>query len=180
MSEQAVQERVRIAGVLAIPRVSRNMNLYLPSELEAAVRRLNGQPIPIYWEHVEANRAIGTAVLRWNPEKLQVEFEGEVFDPEAEEKIRSGAVRKVSLAADYERLDKLDGVNVPRGLQFRELSLVAVPGIPEANITVVESGGAYILRGGLRLRERAEGSPSESQENGISENAEKAEDPAPE
>jgi hypothetical protein len=39
----------------------------------------------------------------------------------------------VSIGADYERLDVVDG-KVPQGLHNAELSLVAVPGIPEANI----------------------------------------------
>jgi len=43
----------------------------------------------------------------------------------------------VSVGADYETIDVLDG-KVPHGLHNAELSLVAVPGIPETNIQVLE------------------------------------------
>ncbi|MDW8042594.1 MAG: hypothetical protein RMJ75_07355, partial [Nitrososphaerota archaeon] len=143
-------------GVLATPRVSRNGYLYLPSELENAVKALAGRAIPIYLEHVAADRAVGTARLIWNPEKRQVEYEGEIFDKDVETKIRAGAIRHVSLGADYERIDSFDSVQVPRGLAFRELSLVAVPGIPEANITVIESA-ELVVDGDITLHEAVGG-----------------------
>ncbi len=42
-----------------------------------------------------------------------------------------------SVGADYEAVDVVDG-KVPHGLHNAELSLVAVPGIPETNIQVLE------------------------------------------
>ncbi|MEM4497323.1 MAG: phage capsid protein [Nitrososphaerota archaeon] len=146
MVEAMMDKPLKIMGVLATPRVSRNMNLYLPSELERAVKKLGDKFIPIYLEHVDVQNAIGRAKLIWNPEKLQVEFIGEILDPDVADKIKHGLIKHVSLGADYERIDQLDGVNVIRGLEFRELSLVAVPGIPEANIQVVESAdGSYVF-----------------------------------
>jgi len=144
---------VRISGTLAIPRVSRNNRLYLPKELELAVKRLEGKEIPVYWEHINAKNAIGKAKLFWNPEKLEVMYEAIITDPEAEQKIRSGIPFKVSLGADYERIDIIDGIEVPRNLFFREISLVAVPGIPEASVQVVE--GAYVTESMIRIKERA-------------------------
>jgi hypothetical protein len=45
-------------------------------------------------------------------------------------------IQHVSVGADY---DTLDSANVPHGLHNAEMSLVAVPGIPETNIQVLES-----------------------------------------
>ncbi len=135
MLETWVEEGVlKVRGVVATPRVSRNKVFYPPEELERAVKRLAGRPIPIYLEHVSAERAIGLARLRWDPEKLRVEFEGEIHDEEAAEKVRKGLIKHVSLGADYEVLEPGSGYKVARGLEFRELSLVAVPGIPEAGL----------------------------------------------
>ncbi|MEM3463895.1 MAG: hypothetical protein QXL91_03435, partial [Candidatus Bathyarchaeia archaeon] len=50
---------------------------------------------------------------------------------------RKGLIQHVSVGADYETLDILDG-KVPHGLKNAELSLVAVPGIPETNIQIIE------------------------------------------
>jgi hypothetical protein len=146
-------EAVKITGTLAIPRVSRNNRLYLPRELELAVKRLEGREIPVYWEHISARNAIGKAKLFWNPEKMEVMYEAIITDPEAEQKIRAGIPFRVSLGADYERIDIVDGVEVPRNLFFREISLVAVPGIPEASVQVVE--GAYVTESVIRIKERA-------------------------
>lgn len=41
------------------------------------------------------------------------------------------------MAADYDHLDILDG-KIPHGLHNAELSLVAVPGIPQTNVQIVE------------------------------------------
>ncbi|MGB9672399.1 MAG: hypothetical protein ACPLZY_04555, partial [Candidatus Norongarragalinales archaeon] len=65
-------------------------------------------------------------------------YEAEIYDDEVAEKIRKGLIQHVSVGADYERIDVLDG-KVPHGLHNAELSLVAVPGIPETNISVLES-----------------------------------------
>jgi len=136
--EKLLDKPLKVRGILAPARVSRNKNLYLPDELEAAVKELGGREIPVYLEHVDVNNAVGKAKLFWNPEKLQVEFEAEIFDEDVAAKIKNGLIKYVSLGADYEVADMVDGVEVPRGLHFREVSLVAVPGIPEATITAVE------------------------------------------
>ncbi|MEM4286942.1 MAG: hypothetical protein QXL65_04105 [Candidatus Caldarchaeum sp.] len=140
-----MEEKTVIRGVLATARASRNNRLYLPDELSKAVKRLDGMTIPVFWEHVVAMNAIGKARLIWNPEKLQVEFEAEITDPEAERKIRNTPL-KVSLGADYDRVDYIDGLEVLRDIMFKELSIVAVPGIPEAN---------YVVESVLRVREKA-------------------------
>ena len=138
IESEPFEDGLRIRGVVAIPRVSRNGYFYPPEELEKAVKRLSGKPIPIYFEHVSADRAAGYAFLRWNPEKLQVEFEGVVVDRDVAEKIRRGIIQHVSLGADYYTLEPMNGYNIVRGLEFRELSLVAVPGMPEARVETVE------------------------------------------
>jgi len=141
MSESvtSAKEVTKIRGTLAIPRVSRNNRLYLPNELEAAVRRLEGREIPVFWEHVSALNAIGKARLYWNPETYEVMYEAEITDPVAEQKIKAGIPLRVSLGADYQRVDYIDGYEIPRDLLFKEISLVAVPGIPETSIQVIES-----------------------------------------
>lgn len=156
-SEAMLDKPLKIQGVLAIPRVSRNRNLYLPSELEQAIKWLKGQYIPVYLEHVDVSNVVGKASLTWNPEKLQVEFIGYIYDKDVADKIKAGLIKHVSLGADYERIDEIDGLNVVRGLRFRELSLVAVPGIPEANIRVVEKDNSVIMtETEIKLKEKIE------------------------
>jgi len=132
----ALARPLRIRGTAIKAGISRNWRLYLADELRAAARSLEGKPI--YIEHVSAENAVGKVVRAWWDEDEQaIKFEGEIYDDEVADKIRLGLIQHVSIAADYEVLEPFDGV-VPYGLRFRELSLVAVPGVPEANIEVVE------------------------------------------
>ncbi len=132
----SVSVPLRIRGTAIRAGLSRNWRLYLAEELRKAAETLTGKPI--YMEHVSADRAVGK-VLRawWDDEEKAVKFEAEIYDPDVAEKIRKGIISHVSIAADYELLEPFDG-EVPHGLRFRELSLVAVPGVPGADIEVVE------------------------------------------
>jgi hypothetical protein len=64
-------------------------------------------------------------------------YEAEIYDDQTVEKFRTGLIQHVSVGADYEAVDLVDG-KVPHGLHNAELSLVAVPGIPETNVQVLE------------------------------------------
>jgi len=132
-------EALRIKGVLAPARVSRNGRLYLPEELRRMAEEVKDREIPVYWEHVSAQNAVGKARVYWDEVNKVLRYEAEIFDEAAAEKIRNGLIKHVSLGADYETIDLIDDVIVPRNLHLREISLVAVPGIPESNIEVVEN-----------------------------------------
>jgi hypothetical protein len=114
--------------------MSRNFNIYTPEELQTFANKLVSAPI--YVEHVAVPNAIGkVAKTEWDGRNLW--YEAEIYDEETAEKIRKGLVGHVSVGADYETIDILDG-KVPHGLHNAELSLVAVPGIPETNIQIME------------------------------------------
>ena len=144
---------LRIKGVLAPARVSRNNRLYLPEELKKMAEELDGGEVPVYWEHVSARNAVGRARIRWDDVNKVLRYEAEIFDEEAAEKIRSGVVKHVSLGADYEVIDLVDDIIVPRNLHLREISLVAVPGIPEANIEIIESIKLRAVERAVQLHE---------------------------
>jgi len=144
---------LRIKGVLAPARVSRNNRLYLPEELKKMAEELDGGEVPVYWEHVSARNAVGKARIRWDDVSKVLRYEAEIFDEEAAEKIRSGVVKHVSLGADYEVIDLVDDIIVPRNLHLREISLVAVPGIPEANIEIIESIRLRAVERAVQLHE---------------------------
>jgi len=114
--------------------MSRNFNIYTTEELDAFTAKLNGSPV--YIEHVSVPNAIGKVTnTSWDGHNLW--YEAEIYDESVAEKIRKGLIQHVSVGADYEAVDIVDG-KVPHGLHNAELSLVAVPGIPEANLQVFE------------------------------------------
>ncbi|MEM3464343.1 MAG: hypothetical protein QXL91_05725 [Candidatus Bathyarchaeia archaeon] len=132
--EKVVDKPLRIKGVAMKVGMSRNRNIYTPEELEAFASKLVGAPL--YIEHVAVPNAIGRVTNAYfDGENLW--YEAEIYDDEYAEKIRKGLIQHVSVGADYETIDILDG-KVPHGLHNAELSLVAVPGIPETNIQILE------------------------------------------
>jgi len=140
--EKIVDKPLRVRGIAMIKGMSRNFNVYTPEELQAFAGKLVAAPI--YIEHVAAPNAVGKVTkTEWDGRNLW--YEAEIYDEETAEKIRKGLIRHVSVGADYETIDVLDG-KVPHGLCNAELSLVAVPGIPETSIQILEKLGSSSIR----------------------------------
>jgi hypothetical protein len=125
---------LRILGIAMCTGMSRNLNIYTSEELQNFSSKLANAPV--YIEHVSVPNAVGKVTKTdWDGHNLW--YEAEIYDGETAEKIRNGLVQHVSVGADYEAVDVVDG-KVPHGLHNAELSLVAVPGIPETNVQVLE------------------------------------------
>lgn len=134
--EKIVDKPLRIRGIALTAGVSRNLNVYVDEELERFASKLIGSPV--YLEHVSAVSAVGKVVdAKWDSDSKTLFYEAEIYDDETQEKIRKGLIQHVSVAADYEQVDSLDG-KVPYGLHNAELSLVAVPGVPQTNVQIME------------------------------------------
>jgi hypothetical protein len=132
--EKITDKPLRIRGVAMCTGMSRNLNIYTPEELQAFTSKLANAPV--YVEHVAVPNAIGKVTkAEWDGHNLW--YEAEIYDDQVAEQIRKGLIQHVSVGADYEAIDVVDG-KVPHGLHNAELSLVAVPGIPETNVQVLE------------------------------------------
>ncbi len=132
--EKMADKPLKIRGVAMTAGMSRNFNIYTPEELNAFSSKLTGAPV--YIEHVSVDNAVGKVTKTdWDGHNLW--YEAEIYESEVADKIRKGLVQHVSVGADYEAIDVVDG-KVPHGLHNAELSLVAVPGIPETNVQVLE------------------------------------------
>lgn len=133
----------KIAGILAIPRISRNGNLYLPEELAKA----HGRTVPMLWNHegspksttdpVNQSNIIGSMRLFWDPDLMQLKYEAEV------DRDLPDTPLYTSLGAFFEKEDHVCGSNqcysIPRGLRFIEASLTPTPGIPETMVKIIEN-----------------------------------------
>jgi hypothetical protein len=135
ITEKILEKPLRIRGVAMTAGMSRNFNIYTPDELQTFAGNL--VDAPVYIEHVTTENSVGkVAKTEWDGQRLW--YEAEVYDDETAEKIRKGLIRHVSVGADYETIDIVDG-KIPHGSCNAEVSLVAVPGIPETNIQIVEA-----------------------------------------
>ena len=134
--EAVAGKPLRISGVALSAGVSRNFNVYTTEELQAFADKLVG--VPVYIEHVSVENATGKVTkCTYDPTSRCLMYEAEIYDQVTADKIRNGLIQHVSVGADYDALDVVDA-RIPHGLHNAELSLVAVPGIPEANIQVLE------------------------------------------
>ena len=134
--EAALGKPLRISGVAMAAGMSRNFNVYTPEELQSFAPLLVGAPV--YIEHVAVDSAAGKVTkCTYDPTSRCLLYEAEIYDPVIADKIRNGLIQHVSVGADYDALDVVDA-KIPHGLSKPELSLVAVPGIPETNIQVLE------------------------------------------
>jgi hypothetical protein len=135
ITEKIMEKPLRIRGVAMTAGMSRNFNIYTPDELQAFAVKL--VEVPVYIEHVTTQNSVGKVVkTEWDGQRLW--YEAEIYDDEMAAKIRKGLIKHVSVGADYERIDIVDG-KIPHGLCNAEISLVAVPGISETNIQIVEA-----------------------------------------
>ncbi len=134
VNERVLEKPLRIRGVAMTAGMSRNFNIYTPDELQSFAGKL--VDAPIYFEHVTAADAVGKVTNSgWDGQNLW--YEAEIYDEDTAEKVRRGLIRHISVGADYETVDFVSG-KIPHGLNNAEISLVAVPGIPSANIQVME------------------------------------------
>lgn len=136
--ESVVGKLLRIGGVAMAAGMSRNFNVYTPEELQAFADKLVNAPV--YIEHVAVDSAAGKVTkCTYDPASRCLLYEAEIYDQTIADKIRNGLIQHVSVGADYDAIDVVDA-KVPHGLFNPELSLVAVPGIPETETDVAVFG----------------------------------------
>lgn len=127
---------LKIAGIAAKVGLSRNSNEWTPEAVKDLGKALKGASI--YGEHISVFDAIGKVTDTWfkNP---YLYYEGEIYEKDFIEKINTGIIKHVSPAADYQTFEVVNGI-LPTGIpKNAEMSLVAVAGISDTNIKVLES-----------------------------------------
>jgi len=110
--EAMADKPLHIRGVAMCSGMSRNHNIYTSEELQVFTSKLANAPV--YIEHVAIPNAIGKVTKTdWDGRNLW--YEAEIYDESTAEKIRKGLIQHVSVGADYEAVDVVDG-KVPHGL----------------------------------------------------------------
>jgi hypothetical protein len=124
-----------IKGVAINETTTRNNVKYIGEELEKAAPSLRGKPI--LKDH---NNAVDNIVGRitkatFDPTFRAVMFEGKIMEQKYKDMIKDGRINSVSIGAMVHEIEKseIEGAPlIPRGIDFVELSLVAVPADPNA------------------------------------------------
>ena len=128
-----------VKGVAINEVITRNNVKYTAEELAIAAHSLQGKPI--LKDH---NNSVDSIIGRvktsyFDAMAKNVQFTGEVFDESVKSKIQMGLINNVSIGARVKSMEKVKEKDeeyvIVKGLEFLELSLVAVPGDPGASIS---------------------------------------------
>jgi len=130
--------KMKIKGTAINEVTTRNKVKYIAKELEKAAPTFRN--VPILLDHKNEVQAIvgrSTNNVNWNPQTRALEFEANIMDEKIQQMINDGRITSVSIGAQVDDLvEQEDGSMLATGIRGLELSLVAVPGDPNANIAM--------------------------------------------
>jgi membrane-associated HD superfamily phosphohydrolase len=125
-----------IQGVAINATTTSNNHKFLTDELRTSANSLKG--VPLLVDHRNEVSAIKGRVLigEYDEMNSRINFKAKVVDSEVKKLIKDGLINSVSVGAAVREIEESDdGVLIPRGISFKELSLVAVPADGGATFT---------------------------------------------
>jgi len=137
LEEGLVEDNFFIEGIAISASITSNNHKFLTEELRSAAGSLNG--VPLLVDHRNEVSAIKGRVLNgtFNESLQHIKFKANVKDKEIRQMISDGRINSVSVGAVVKELEEGDdGTMIPRGISFKELSLVAVPADDNATFSV--------------------------------------------
>lgn len=125
-----------IAGTAISSSVTSNNHKFLPEELKLSADTLNG--VPLLVDHRNEVDAIKGRVIvsEFDDVNEKVNFKAQIEDESIKEMIKDGRLNSVSVGAIVKELEDDGDYFIPRGIVFKELSLVAVPADPRATFDI--------------------------------------------
>jgi len=135
-----VGEDFIIKGIAINSTTTRNGVKYTAEELSKAAHTLTGRPILKDHENSIDNIIGKVKKSSFDNAIKAIPFEGKIMEKKYQEMIKDGRINSVSIGAMVKEIteekvneDSNETVLVPKGIEFVELSLVAVPSDPNAN-----------------------------------------------
>jgi hypothetical protein len=141
IQKDSSSNKVVINGTAINAGTTRNMTIFEADELQKSATTLSKRPL--LKDHNNSVDSIVGKVINsyYDSQSESVKFEAEVMDDVVKSKIDMGLITAVSVGANvesikevYDNNDKFMGYKVS-GIDFLELSLVAVPADPNAGFT---------------------------------------------
>lgn len=135
-SVQDLPDGFKISGVAIDETISRNGIKYTAEELRKSAYTLKGKSLLDSHRQESIKDILGTVIeATFNEDSKSVEFTAVVKDKMAQEMIKDGRIQNVSIGARADDLIENETFKEAKGLEFLELSLVAVPGVANASIS---------------------------------------------
>ncbi len=127
MEKGLIDDEFIIQGTALNAVTTSNNHKFLAEELKPAAKTLGG--VPLLKDHTNEVEAVMGRVLKgtFMEAEKRIDFKATVIDKTMQGMINDGRIDSVSVGANVEELEETDdGFFIPRGINFRELSLVAV------------------------------------------------------
>lgn len=152
-----------IQGVAINSVITSNNHKFLAEELKSSATTLNG--VPLLVDHDNRVSSIKGRVLmgEFDESNSRVNFKAKVVDNEIKNMIKEGLINSVSVGAAVREIEESEGILIPRGIEFKELSLVAVPADSGATFTKAMSE-AYNTLAEKKKEKKEEVKKSEDEE----------------
>ena len=124
-----------IQGVAINATTTGNNHKFLAEELRSSAETLRG--VPLLVDHRNEVGAIKGRVTagEYDEQNSRVNFKAKVVDSDIKRMVKEGLINSVSIGAAVREIEEKDDVLIPRGIVFKELSLVAVPADGGATFT---------------------------------------------
>ena len=125
-----------IAGTAINATITSNNHKFLTEELMSAANTLNGRPLLVDHKN-EVDSIKGRVTFSgFNEISNRIDFKAKVVDNKIKQMIKDGLINSVSVGATVKEMEESDGFIIPRGIEFKELSLVAVPADSNATFNI--------------------------------------------
>ena len=125
-----------IQGTAINSTITSNNHQFLGEELRESASTLTG--VPLLVDHDNRIESIKGRVIKgeYDEANSRVNFKAKVKDTTIKQMIKDGLINSVSVGASVREIEEAsDGILIPRGICFKELSLVAVPADAGATFT---------------------------------------------
>ena len=148
--EEGKEPEFLIQGIAINSSVTDNNHKFIGEELLSAANSLNN--VPLLKDHDNMVDSIVGRVIHseFNTADENILFKARINSTEAgkhiKQLIKSGDLNTVSIGANVETLEEEDDMFIPRGITFKELSLVAVPADEGAKFTFTGNNFQLALR----------------------------------
>jgi len=126
-----------IAGTALNSTLTSNNHKFIPEELQKSAKTLMN--VPLLVDHRNEVDAIKGRVIFSEFDEIgkKINFKAKVIDDKIKEMIKDGRLNSVSVGAQVEDIEEgEDGTLIPRNIQFKELSLVAIPADEGATFSI--------------------------------------------
>ncbi len=171
-----VGDEFLVRGVCINETTTRNGIKYTVDELEHAAESFRSKPILLDHENRVQN-IVGrtTENVNFSHEKKGIEFEARIVDEDIQRRINQGLITDVSIGASVKDLvEEDDGSRRAVGLEGMEISFVAVPGDPNANLAQAMEN-SFMIREGMEIEDSIVDDILNKLKGGIKEMAEEEE-----